>query len=210
MEIPGEIVDLARRIFGEDIKLRLTKNPKIQAHYNPLGKTLNLSRGLIDAHNKGYMTLRDVEAILWHEHGESIYYRPRVRRLSLLLCLLIAISMAVTGWPIKPGASICMSLALGILLSTFLVFMNSVYSPVNRAKELLCDVHAAVGMGSIQAVADSLSKAEDFNSSVQVSWFRRVCDRFMESLSEHPENSERIGFLREVEALCRRLEKGNY
>ena len=98
MEIPGKIADLARRVFGEDIKLRLTKNPKIQAHYNPLGKTLNLSRGLIDAHNKGYMTLRDIEAVLWHEHGERAYYKPRVGRLTLLLCLIAVASMATTSW----------------------------------------------------------------------------------------------------------------
>jgi len=205
MEIPEEIVDLARRIFGEDIKLRLNKNPKIQAYYNPLGGTLNLSRGLIKAYSEGHLSIRDLETVLWHEHGESMYYRPRVRRLSLLLCLLIAVSMAVTGWPIKPGASICMSLALGILLSTFLVFMNSVYSPVNRAKELLCDVHAAVGIGSVQAVTDALSKIENLNSSVQVGWFWRACNRLTELFGEHPENRETIKFLREVEALCKRL-----
>ena len=209
MEIPGEIVDLARRIFGEDIRLRLTKNPKIQAHYNPLGKTLNLSRGLMNAYNEGYVSLRDVEAILWHEHGERAYYKPRVGRLILLLCLIAVASMAAAGWPFGRG-SVRELVALCIPLLTFLVFMNSVYSPVNRAKELLCDLHAAVSMGSIRAIADSLSKAEAFNSSIRVSWFRRVRKRFMESLSEHPENSERIGFLREVEALCRRLEKGNY
>jgi len=209
MEIPEEIVDLARRIFGEDIKLRLNKNPKIQAHYNPLGKTLNLSRGLMNAYNEGYMTLKDVEAVLWHEHGERTYYKPHVRRLILLLCLIAVASMAAAGWPFSRGA-VRGLVALCIPLLTFLAFMNTIYSPVNRAKELLCDVHAAVGMGSIQAVADALSKAEGFNSSVQVSWFRRICDHFMESLSKHPENSERIGFLKEIETLCRKLREGNY
>lgn len=166
---------------------------------------MNLSRGLINAYNKRHMTLRDVETVLWHEHGESMYYKPRRGRLFLFICLLIAISMAVTGWPIKPGASICMSLALGILLSTFLIFMNSVYSPLNRAKELLCDVHAAVGMGSVQAVTDALSKIENLNSSMQVGWFWRACNRLTELFAEHPENRETIKFLREIEALCKRL-----
>jgi len=201
MEALNEIRRLAERIFCGEARLKVIGGRLIQADYNPTTRTVRLTRGLVEAYRRGHITLRNVEAILWHEHGEKTYYKPRKLLAVLFLTLVAAVHIIFCIIHLVVVYHMIW-FTLGLLVGICLT-MACFCSPLNRAKELLCDVHATVNMGSVKEFIATLSRIDKLNRDVKINPLSRFRGLFMEKLcGEHPETQERVRFLERLKKVC--------
>jgi len=198
MEAPEEVKKLAKQIFGKDVKLKITRDNIIQAEWWPLlGGKLKISKGLIKAYHNKYISLKDVEAILWHEHGEKTLYDGIklgffLTALFIVLAIFIAsIFLGIFGFTFYAILlfTISVSFFCGILVS----FLCVVF-PLNKIKEHVCDLHSAINMASINPILSALLKSNEYNRII----LQRKYKRF-----GRPSAQERIGFLKELTNICK-------
>jgi len=201
MTVPKEIEKLTKQLFGKDVRISVTKNPTIQAGYRSLNNQVSFSKGFIEAYLKGYISLSDVRAILWHEHGEKIYFSYAFNTSRIMKRLIIPISiLSIAIWLAFTASN---KLIVEIIKNVvWLISLSYFISSFNIFKEYMCDIHSAIKMESTKFMINSLSKVAIYNKKIQKGLFYKLCSCLEELFLEHPRTHERITLLEALNAIC--------
>ena len=201
MIVPKEVEELTKQILGSNVRIKITKSPIIQAAYNGLHNKVILSRGLIEAYSSGYISLKDIEAILWHEHGERIYFSYTFNASRIMKRLIIPLCIFCV--PIYLASKVANPLLTEIIKSlAWLIPLSYFFSSYNRLKECMCDINSAIKMKTTQFIINALSKREQYNMKIKTGLFSKLYDLFTEACFEHPSTYKRVELLKKLTQLC--------
>jgi len=212
IDIPVEIKQIIADIFGKNIEIKVKKDKYINAYYECKNgfEQITITDGLIHAYRNGIISIKNIEAILWHEHGERQYYSryPRKERLKCITSItaIITVALIIISYTKYIPLLLLLSFTFFVLVMS-VAFVNCVIAPLNQLKEYLCDVHSAINMHSTLIVVETLLKLREHDEKVKLSKREMILEKIKQYTIEkiydsHPSTEDRVKLLTELKNIC--------